>query len=499
MYEPDESINRSKRRRIKELPELIEHLSLHQTNDDISNQSSEVSEVDESELSCSSQSSSSLVNSANEHSTPCSSPHRKNVLTTLLEHHDVFAKFEKSMRNRLIEDMQRYEFYKGQIIQSSDQPHDQFFIIEHGTVSADGQILSAGNSFGDWCLHISSSNQSINTTASSLVVAVSDHVVMWSVEGALVRQQLLIADESKRSNIMHFLKRLRVSEPSTSNIATPLNSSELDTLAIECDLIHLNQGDCVTAPEYAGYIAQSVLIISHGELAIYRSTFDQSIDWLRLPCCQPSDVLIEGCIVCSNVAFSAPIIRPAVIIPSFDAPRHPVPVMPPRTRKRAREEGMCVNSTILSTILEDDAQQPERPSTPPTTKVPYMYSDTLSFSAGKRSSPCMKTRPTNGVRTRSVSLINAPSPVFPTRNIGLSPMRRSESSPSLVTNKGLCSPSSSPCNTNQSMNQSINTTVLCHSSTATMLSIPLSVLKLPCMKRFSQYLARNVNQCIALC
>ena len=193
------------------------------------------------------------------------SSHRHFLLASLLSSHPFFSILSRATRRAVWDEMSRQTFRAGAVIVRRREQCDRFFVVEAGEVSyswsvqddeaetrrggAVGHTSSGGgggkgSTFGDLCLYHPSA-------AHATVIAASDRVVAWSVEGSVVRHILCSAARAKHEEMTALCQELRVqlsreaanAEAGAGEAKGELTAECQEALRDRCEVIRYEEGD----------------------------------------------------------------------------------------------------------------------------------------------------------------------------------------------------------------------------------------------------------------
>ena len=268
--------------------------------------------------------------------------HRHFLLSSLLSSHPFFLLLHRHTRRRLFDEFTRHSHCAHTQLLRQGQPCDRFSVVESGEVSVGGSSTAGrGYTWGDLCLYHP-------TRAHSTVTAASPRLVVWSVDGDVVRYQLCKEAKERHELLVAYWTAFTVEGVGGRR---RLRGEEVEALVDRCDLRRYEEGDWIIPSSQSRL---HLFAVKEGQVAIHPPT--------PLPPAAPLPSALLG----PGRVFAGE----QVSGPSKGAlPRQPSPIPLPvakeeptgahSRRKRGREELAVTPTSALSTIYEcegDDGQ-----------------------------------------------------------------------------------------------------------------------------------------------
>ena len=381
---------------------------------------------------------------------------------------------------------------------------DKFYVVESGEVRWDGVAGGGGKgtTFGDLSLYHPS------VTLHS-VMAASERVTVWCVEGSVVRHILSTAARTKHEQLHGWLASLVMAEED-SETGGRLNEDEMAILLDRCELVRYEEGEWIVPSALA---RDHVFIVREGHVIAQRKTSDsaaqeaatvrqRAVHRCAVDEQMPSDAAAAG--VRQLFGVGAVFAADNVLFPSVSPtlPRRPSPIpMPiastpsssslssnPQRRKRGRDESSSLSSSSLSTIYEHaevDRTHTSRESSQDSQESREIEAveESGARKQQRRQSiepcPLSPTHLTRCVSSHSLAAVT-PSQSLPSSLLSVSPstLTRSSSSPAIF-----------PTSTNIG-----GLWAVCGTRECSIVGVPLDVLALDGMERVRQWVVSRLVQ-----
>ena len=438
-----------------------------------------------------------------------SSQHKHFLLSGLLSSHPFFLLLSKRARCEVWDEMTREVYAHGGWIVRKGVECDKFYVVESGEVRWESAAMGSGGvggggggggkgtTFGDLSLYHPS------VTPHS-VVAVSERVTVWCVEGSVVRHTLSTAARTKHEQLNGWLASLILAEDGTETSGR-LSDDEIAVLLDRCEVMRYEEGEWIVPSALA---RDHVFVVREGHViaqrksseptaqepaptrqrAAHRCTVDEQM---------PSDAAVGGgtkqlfgvgaVFAADNVLFPSvsPTLprRPSPIpLPLASAPSSPSLTSVSQRRKRGRDDSVSVSSSSLSTIYEHAEVDRSQASQESQEQELEAEDDSGARKQQRRlSTELCDLSPATLTRSSSQSLAAVPAVQSP------------HSAPLSVSPSSLTRASSSPAifPTSPSVG---GLWVVCGSRECSIVGVPLDVLVMDGMDRLRQWVVSRLVQ-----
>ena len=188
--------------------------------------------------------------------------HRHFLLSSLLSSHPFFLLLPRHTRRRVFDEFTRHTHPPHHPLMRQGHPCDRFTVVESGHVHV-GDLPPAGRGYtmGDLCLYHP-------TQAHVTVTAAATRLVVWTVEGEVVRYWMCKAAKERHEALLAFWTDFSLQDTGGQG-AKRLVEAEVEVLVDRCDLMRYEEGDWIVPSSVS---RSHYFAITEGQVATHPPT-----------------------------------------------------------------------------------------------------------------------------------------------------------------------------------------------------------------------------------